>query len=258
MPIDLRLVIEQVFDDMRDPFLHKRGPRHRNLKAGLNLDRKHQNVVADVHKADPNKVNELEQLRGMNKGRRVISPQIAQELRVKYGIEGETGQLGTTGIHLVKNLNGSYMLLKESPENLIGKYDRETLKGLIFMATADRQGLIVGNLKRFIGHSLLLRTYMKSLRERNVDCDITRVGDFENGKGSEIDFDQSGIIASSANNPQLDGTYISVWSDTGAFDVKPLVDQLIRAHNYPGPYYLELSDTGGGIEPAGKLIPYNV
>lgn len=113
MAIDLKLLIESEFDLFKDRHTAKRGPRHRRDGVGLNLNRKHQNIIAAVHKADPNQIGPLEKLRGMATGRSFVTFQEGDRLRQKYGIQDDVGFLGTTGIKMIKTQKG-YDLVKEA------------------------------------------------------------------------------------------------------------------------------------------------
>lgn len=112
MSLDLNLIIESEFDMFTDRHAKKRGPRHRQQDVGLNLNRKHQNIIAKVHKADPNEVKQVEALRGGN-GRKFVTFQVGQQLKQKYGLQTDNGYLGTTGIRLIKTDKG-YDLIKEA------------------------------------------------------------------------------------------------------------------------------------------------
>lgn len=111
--MELRYIIESEFDLFKDVHTKKRGMRHRRDGVGLNLDRKHQNIIADIHKAHPNQISELEQLRNTKTGTRVVSNKKGEQIKSKYGITHESGYLGTTGIKIVKTNNG-YKLVKEA------------------------------------------------------------------------------------------------------------------------------------------------
>ena len=56
--MELRYIIESEFDLFKDVHTKKRGMRHRRDGVGLNLDRKHQNIIADIHKAHPDQIVE--------------------------------------------------------------------------------------------------------------------------------------------------------------------------------------------------------
>jgi hypothetical protein len=118
--MDLRYLIENEFDLFKDRHTNKRGPRHRRDGVGLNLDRKHQNIVADVHKADPNQVNEVERLRNLQSGRGFVNFKVGEQLRQKYGLQDDVGYLGTTGIKMIKTAQG-YQLIKEAVVKIEGK-----------------------------------------------------------------------------------------------------------------------------------------
>lgn len=113
MAINLYALIKEEVNLFHDRYLKKRGPRHRSQNVGLNLDRKHLNVVPDVHKADPNKIHALEYLRGVSKGQKFVSDQVGEELKEKYGIQSDNGFLGTTKIRLSKTSKG-YLLSKDA------------------------------------------------------------------------------------------------------------------------------------------------
>ena len=99
----------------------KRGPRHRSDKIGLNLNRKHQNVIADWHKADPNQIGALERLRGLPQGGRdFVTHQEGEQLKQKYGLQTDDGYLGTTGIRMIRTPKG-FDLVKEAKASLDGE-----------------------------------------------------------------------------------------------------------------------------------------
>lgn len=113
MAFDLRYLIESEFDLFKDQHASKRGKRHLRDGAGLNLNRKHQGIIADVHKADPNQIGAVERLRKLERGRDFVTFQEGDKLRQKYGLKEEIGFLGTTGIKIIKNQKG-YDLVKEA------------------------------------------------------------------------------------------------------------------------------------------------
>ncbi len=111
--MELRYIIESEFDLFKDVHTKKRGMRHRRAGVGLNLDRKHQNVIADVHKAHPDQIPELERLRKAKTGTGFVNFNTGEQLKNKYGLTHDTGYLGTTGIKMSKTDNG-YKLVKEA------------------------------------------------------------------------------------------------------------------------------------------------
>jgi len=123
MAFDIRYLIEREITTFKDRYVKKRGPRHLRDGAGLNLDRKHQNIIADVHKSDPNQINSLEKLRKLKTGKGFVNFIEGEKLKQKYGLKTDTGYLGTTGIKMVKTVNG-YRLIKEAVFSIDGvKYN---------------------------------------------------------------------------------------------------------------------------------------
>lgn len=89
----------------------------RTQKMNTGVGRLHQNMVPAYKKADPNKIQPVEQLRSRNNGMRALGPAEVSKIQQQYGITdlkpGKSRQLGNSGMTLQYNpATGGYILKK--------------------------------------------------------------------------------------------------------------------------------------------------